>query len=493
MAGASPHSPEPRADLAATDIAALQSGLRGKARGRGDPEYDEARTIWNAMIDRHPAIVVRCAGTADVIKAVRFANQHGLDISIRGGGHNIGGSAVAEGGLMIDLSPMKSIRVNPGRRRAWVGPGATLADVDRETQHFGLVLPTGINSTTGISGLTLGGGFGWLTRPFGMTIDNLVGADVVTATGELVAASETDNSDLFWALRGGGGNFGIVTSFEFDLHALGPEVFSGLIVHPFAQATELLRAYREVAAQAPDALTIWCVIRKAPPLPFIPQEWHGREVLVFAACYAGSNADGERTTAALRGLGRPIADVMGPHSFVGWQAAFDPLLTPGARNYWKTHDFTELSDGAIAAIVDAVQHLPGPECEVFIAQVGGAMARMAPEATAYPYRSAHFIMNVHTRWRDAAQDRDCVDWARDLFQATAPFATGGGYVNFMPAMKRSGSRKSTARITVGSSKSSDGGIRTTVSGSTRISGQPVDGGWRWPFTFGQADAARDFA
>jgi FAD/FMN-containing dehydrogenase len=415
------------------DITELKAGLQGEVCLRGDPGYETARTIWNAMIDRYPDVVVRCAGADDVAKAVRFANDHNLGISIRGGGHNIGGSAVGQGGLMIDLSLMKSVRVDPVARRVWVGPGATLADVDKETQNFGLAVPVGINSTTGIAGLTLGGGFGWLSRPFGMTVDNLIGADVVTAEGELVHTSAIEHPDLFWAIRGGGGNFGVITSFEFALHPVGPEVFSGLIVHPFDQAPDLLRQYREVVAEAPDELTVWCVMRKAPPLPFIPEEWHGREVLIFAACYAGSNADGEKATAALRGIGKPIADVMGPHPFVGWQAAFDPLLTPGARNYWKTHDFTELSDGAIAVITEAVSHLPGPECEVFIAQVGGAMARVAPEATAYPYRNAHFVMNVHTRWRDPAQDAACVAWARELFDTVAPFATGAGYVNFMPA------------------------------------------------------------
>jgi FAD/FMN-containing dehydrogenase len=415
------------------EMAALQSHLRGRACTRGEPGYDEARTIWNAMIDRHPGIVVRCAGAADVIEAVRFANDHDLEIAIRGGGHNIGGNAVGEGCLMIDVSPMKSVRVDPKNRCAWVEPGATLGDVDRETQHFGLVVPSGINSTTGIAGLTLGGGFGWLTRPLGMTIDSLVGADIVTADGSFVRASRTENTDLFWAIRGGGGNFVDVTSYEFDLHVAGPEVFSGLIVHPFAEAADLLRQYRRVAADAPDELTIWCVMRKAPPLPFIPTEWHGRAVLIFAACFVGSNAEGEKATKALRSIGKPIADVMGPHQFVGWQAAFDPLLTPGARNYWKTHDFATLPDGAIRAITQAVSRLPGPECEIFIAHVGGAMARVPPEATAYPNRDAHFLMNVHTRWRDASQDSDCVAWARDLFQATAAFAPGSGYVNFMPA------------------------------------------------------------
>ena len=414
------------------EMAALQSHLQGRACTRGDPGYDEARTIWNAMIDRHPAVVIRCAGAADVVEAVRFANDHDFEISIRGGGHNIGGNAVGEGGLMIDLSSMKSVKVDSKAKRALVEPGATLADVDRETQRFGLVVPTGINSTTGIAGLTLGGGFGWLTRPFGMTIDSLVSAGIVAADGSMVRASQTENTDLFWAIRGGGGNFGIVTSFEFDLHAAGPEVFSGLIVHPFEHAPDLLREYRRVAAEAPNELTIWCVMRKAPPLPFIPAEWHGREVLIFAACFVGSNAEGEKATKALRSIGKPIADVIGPHPFVGWQAAFDPLLTPGARNYWKTHDFVSLPDDAIAAITQGVAHLPGPECEVFIAHVGGAMARVPAEATAYPNRDAHFFMNVHTRWRDASQDGSCIAWARDLFQATAPFATGSGYVNFIP-------------------------------------------------------------
>jgi FAD/FMN-containing dehydrogenase len=247
-----------------------------------------------------------------------------------------------------------------------------------------------------------------------------------------VRASAGENPELFWAIRGGGGNFGVVVSFEFNLHPLGPEVFSGLIVHPFEKAAELLKGYQRVVAEAPEELTVWSVMRKAPPLPFIPAEWHGKEVLIFAACFAGSMSQGEKAVEKLRSLGKPIADVLGPHPFVGWQAAFDPLLAPGARNYWKTHDFTTISDDAIRAITGAVARLPGPECEVFIAHVGGAMARVSPAATAYPHRNTHFIMNVHTRWRDAAQDQECILWARELFKATAPFATGAAYVNFMP-------------------------------------------------------------
>lgn len=286
-------------------IAALQAAMRGAVALPGQDGYDAARTIWNAMIDRRPAVVARCLGAADVIQAVKLARRENLLVAVRGGGHNIAGAAVCDGGLLIDLSLMRSIRVDPAERTARVEPGATLADLDRETQAFALATPVGINSTTGIAGLTLGGGFGWTTRKFGLTIDNLLSADVVTAEGELVRASEKEHPDLFWAIRGGGGNFGIVTSFEFRLHPLGPQVLSGLVVHPLAEAETLLPAYRRIADEAPDELTIWSVMRKAPPLPFLPAEWHGKEVLIFAACYAGDVAEGEKATRPLRALGRP--------------------------------------------------------------------------------------------------------------------------------------------------------------------------------------------
>ena len=414
------------------DIEALKSALRGSASGPGESGYDEARTIWNAMIDRRPGLAIRCQGAADVMRAVELARTHGLVVSVRGGGHNIAGSAVCDGGLLIDLSPMRWVRVDPASRRMNVGPGATLADVDRETQAFGLAVPTGINSTTGIAGLTLGGGFGWITRKFGMTIDNLISADIVKADGKLVRASENENPDLFWAIRGGGGNFGIVTNFEFRLHPVGPQVLSGLVVHPFDDARKILTAYQPMLSAAPDELTCWAVMRKAPPLPFLPQEWHGRNVLILAMCWVGDMASGEKAMAELRGLGKPIVDVVSPHPFVGWQTAFDPLLTPGARNYWKTHDFERLDDGLIDTLIEAVETLPGPECEIFIAHIGGAMSRVPVAATAYPQRKAHYIMNVHTRWRDAAEDRLCIGWARDLFQRTAKYSLGSAYVNFMP-------------------------------------------------------------
>lgn len=413
-------------------VASLRAELRGSALLPQEPGYETARTVWNGMVDRRPGLVVRALGTNDIRTAVNFARVNDLLLAIRAGGHQIAGHAVIEGALMLDLSLMRSVHVDPAARTARVGAGCLLSDVDRETQLHALAVPVGVNSTTGIAGLTLGGGFGWITRKYGMTIDNLLSAEMVLADGSIVRASADDHPDLFWAIRGGGGNFGVVSSFEYALHPVGPQVLSGLIVHPIADAPELLRGFREICANAPEELTVWVVMRKAPPLPFLPEEWHGREVLVFAACYAGDMAEGEKAMAGLRALGSPIADVISPHPFTGWQAAFDPLLTPGARNYWKSHDFIQLSDAAISLILDAIGTLPDPQSEIFIAHVGGAMARVASDATAFPQRAAHFTMNVHTRWSDSAKDTTCIAWARDFFDRIAPHAAGSVYVNFMP-------------------------------------------------------------
>jgi FAD/FMN-containing dehydrogenase len=370
------------ASLSSEVLDALRGALRGALCLPGQAGYDEARTIWNAMIDKRPAAVVRAVGASDVIETVRLAGQHGLLLSVRGGGHNIAGTAVCDGGLMLDLSRMGSVRVDPETRTARVEPGAKLSDLDKETQAFGLATPVGINSTTGVAGLTLGGGFGWLSRKYGLTIDNLLSADVVTAAGDLVHASDTTHADLFWAIRGGGGNLGVVTSFEFRLHPVGPQVIAGLIVHPFSAAKDVLHEYRRLVAKAPDELCCWAVMRKAPPLPFLPQEVHGTEVLVLALCYAGDPAAGEQAVAPFKAIGKPIADVVGPVPFAGWQTAFDPLLTAGERNYWKSHDFVELTDGLIDVLLDAVRRLPSPQCEIFIASLGGAINRIPVEATA---------------------------------------------------------------------------------------------------------------
>lgn len=415
-----------------TAIRVLRDEVSGEVLMQGDAEYEEARRVWNGMIDRRPALIVRCESPRDVEAAVRFSVTHDFLVTVRGGGHNIAGNAVADGALLIDLCPMRAVRVDPTARRAHVEAGALLSDVDAATQKHGLAVPVGINSTTGIAGLTLGGGFGWLSRKHGMTADNLVSAEVVTADGERVTASAAENADLFWGLRGGGGNFGVVTSFEFELHPVGPEVLSGLIVHPLSDAGEVLREYRAFVETAPDDLAVWVILRKAPPLPFLPEEWHGREVLVLAAFYAGDVADGEAALAPLRAIGRPIADVIAPHAYVDWQQVFDPLLEPGVRNYWKSHDFGALDDALLDTVLDYIPTLPSPECEVFIAQLGGAMERVPSDATAYPHRNTRFVMNVHTRWTEPSRDAPCVDWTRRLFRDTASYATGGVYVNFMP-------------------------------------------------------------
>ncbi len=411
----------------------FRSKLRGGLLLEGEPGYDETRALWNGMIDRRPAIIARCMGTADVIESVKTARKHGLLVSVRGAGHNIAGKASCDRGLMIDLSGMRDVYVDPVARTARVRPGATLGDVDHETQGFGLATPVGINSTTGIAGLTLGGGFGWLTRKHGLAVDNLLSADVVTAEGELITASKAENPDLFWGIRGGGGNLGIVTSFLYQLHPVGPEVLAGLVVHRYEDAAEVLRYYREFVAGAPDDLCCWAVLRKAPPLPFLAEKYHGSEVLILAVLYAGDMTEGEKLLQPLREFGRPIADAIMPHDFIAFQSAFDPLLTPGARNYWKSHNFSELSDEALGLIVEYSGRLPTSQSEIFVAHLGGAANRVASDATAYPHRDVNFVLNVHTRWEKEDLDNECVAWAREFFDKTKPYATGGVYVNFVSA------------------------------------------------------------
>src|SRR5215510_8702092 len=312
----------------------LKSKVKGQIVLPSDSSYDEVRQIWNAMIERRPALILRCAEAGDVPQAISFARENGLEISIRGAGHNIAGNALCDHGLMIDFSTMKNVRVDTEKKRAYVEPGATLADLDEATQAHGLATAVGINSTTGIAGLTLGGGFGWLTRKYGMTVDNLVSVDVVTAEGRKIRASETDNADLFWALRGGGGNFGVVTQFEFQLFPVGPEIFAGLIVFPFGQAKQILDKYGQFVNSAPEELNVWVVLRKAPPLPFLPENVHGKEVVLLPIFYSGAAAQAEKLLAPVRAFGTAHGEHIGTQPYVEWQKAFDPLLTPGARNYW---------------------------------------------------------------------------------------------------------------------------------------------------------------
>jgi FAD/FMN-containing dehydrogenase len=417
--------------LQPAQIGELKSQFKGQILVAGDTGYDDVRQIWNAMIDRKPGIIARCSSADDVVRAVNFARQHNLVVSVRGGGHNIAGNAICDDGLMIDCSLMKTVKVDANARRATVAPGCLLSDFDAAAQAHGLATPLGINSTTGVAGLTLGGGFGWLSRKYGMTVDNLISADVVLADGRQVRASETENADLFWGLRGGGGNFGVVTSFEFKLHPVGPNVLSGLIVFPFSEAKTVLTKFAAFTQTMPDELNVWMVTRGAPPLPFLPAAVHGTGIVALALCYAGDPAAGEKLIQPLRTFGTVLGEHVGVQPYAAWQQAFDPLLAPGARNYWKSHNFTELSEGAIDAIVTYAGKLPSPHSEIFIGTIGGQTTRVAPEAMAYSSRDAKYVMNVHGRWETAAEDAKGMAWAREFFAKSQPFASGGAYINFL--------------------------------------------------------------
>jgi FAD/FMN-containing dehydrogenase len=328
---------------------------------------------------------------------------------------------------------MKRVLVDPTGRRAWVQPGATLHDVDCATQLYGLAVPTGINSTTGIAGLTLGGGFGWLSRKYGLTSDNLTSAQIVTADGKLLHVGAGSHTELFWALRGGGGNFGVVTEFEFALHPVEPDIFCGLMVYPRAEASRVLRMYRDFVATAPEDLTVWAVLRKAPPLPFLPPEVHGQDILVLAICYLGLEGTGRDLIAPLAEFGTVLGQHLSVQPFTAWQKVFDPMLTAGARNYWKTNNFTELKDGLIDQIVALAGEMPSPQSEIFIGHLGGQVGRVPAAATAFGNRDANFVMNVHGRWETRAEDVPGIIWARDVYLATLPYATGGAYANFLTA------------------------------------------------------------
>lgn len=423
-------------------IERLKTNVKGQVVLPDNPSYDEVREIWNAMIERRPAVIVQCANADDVSHAIAFARKNKLEISIRGGGHNIAGNAVCDNGVTIDLSTMKNVRVDAQKRRAYVEPGATLGDFDRATQVHGLATPVGINSTTGIAGLTLGGGFGWLTRKYGLTIDNLVSAEMITADGNIIRTSKNENTDLFWAIRGGGGNFGVVTEFEFELHPVGSEILAGLIVFPFSQAKQVLTKYREFAGSAPEELNVWVILRKAPPLPFLPVNVHGKEVVVLPVFYIGDIAEGEKLIEPLHSFGDAYGEHIGTQPYVEWQQVFDPLLARGARNYWKSHNFTELRDGVLDAIVEFADKLPSPQCEIFIGFIAGASNRVSADAMAYYHRDAKFVLNVHGRWDDIARDEICIRWTREFFQASAPYASAGAYVNFMT--EEEGDRVATA-------------------------------------------------
>jgi len=417
-----------RLDELAVD--ALRKTLRGELIGRDDPSYEQHRRVWNGSIDRHPALVARCAGAADVIAAVRFATMHELVVAVRGGGHSFPGHSVCDGGLVIDLSLMRGIRVDPVARTARVQAGALLGDLDRETQAFGLAVPSGIVTHTGVAGLTLGGGLGWLMRKYGLTIDNLVRADVVTAEGELIQASEAENSDLFWGLRGGGGNFGIVTEFEFRLSPLGPGVFAGAVFWPMEDAPKVLRFYREWVGNCPDELMTIVVQRRAPALPGIPPDMVGRHVVAVVACYAGPVEDGARVLRPLRSYGRPLLDLCEPKPYVSHQSMFDPGFPHGWWYYVRACDVAELNDDVIDIVAAHGRRIVSPITSIALWQMGGAVARVADSDTAFSGRQTGFTFNINGNSYDADGFEAEREWARTYWSALAPYHQSV-YVNFL--------------------------------------------------------------
>jgi FAD/FMN-containing dehydrogenase len=396
------------------------------------PGYDTARRIWNGAIDRHPACIARCTGVADAVAAVRFARERDLVVAVRSGGHGVGGHALCDGGLVIDLSPMKGIRVDPQARTARAQAGVLWGELDRETQLHGLATVGGIVTHTGIAGLTLGGGIGWLMRKHGATVDNLLSADVVTAQGEIVTASEEENPDLFWAIRGGGGNFGIVTSVEYRLHRVGPIVLAGPVFHPLEDAPAVLRFYREFIAAAPDELTTIFDLSVPPPLPFLPEEVHGKPIVMVGACYAGSPDEGAEVVRPLKQFGRPIADLLEPKPYTALQSMFDPFVPHGWHRYWKSVELPPLTDDAIDTLVEHAPPVTSPRSYCIVFQLGGALARVGKDETAFSQRDAAHNVNINAVWTEEDPDAERhIAWARDFFDAMQPHAGGRVYLNFL--------------------------------------------------------------
>ena len=418
-----------KADAAA--IEALKTNLRGHLLRPGDEGYDAARVVWNGMIDRHPALIIQCQGTADVIAAVNFARRHGLIVAVRAGGHNVAGYAVCEGGLMIDLAPMRAVRVDPAARRAWVGGGATWGDVDCETTAFGLATPGGLISLTGVGGLTLSGGIGWLRGSHGLCIDNLVSVDIVTADGRLLRASEEENSDLFWALRGGGGNFGIVTCFEFRLHPIAPELMFCAPVYPEARAREILPLWRDFMSAAPDQLRGLAEFSTVPEDPAYPSETHGVRVVALACVYDGPAEEGEAITRPLREFGAPLLDFSGRMPYRTIQSLYDGLFPKGRdRCYWKSLYLSALDQPIIDQIMAGLAERPSEMTFASIWTFGGAVGRAPADATAFGDRSMPYMLSIDAIWSKPEEDTANIDWTRRFWSAMRRYSDGRLYLNF---------------------------------------------------------------
>ena len=403
-------------------LTTLRTHLRGEVVAPPDASYDTVRRIYNACIDRRPAAIVRCAGASDVIRAIAFAGEAGLPLSIRGGGHNVAGRAVCDDGVMIDLSTMKSVRVDQTRKRARAEPGAIYKEFDHETQAFGLATTGGTVSATGIAGLTLGGGIGWLMRVHGLACDNLVSADVVTADGRLVHASQDENPDLFWGLRGGGGNFGVVTSFEYQLHPLGP-VLAGMLVHPIARARELWRFHRDTMSGAADEVIAFTGLLCGPD---------GQPIAVQVPAYIGAVAEGEKALAPFRKFGPPVADMVAPTQYVQLQQLFDAGLPSGLYNYWTSNFLKSLTDDVIDIVVDAFAQAPTPLCVLLLEPLGGAVRRVSDGESACTLREGDYNLAIVGRWTDPADAGRTIAWAKQLNRQLAPHSLDSTYVNYLP-------------------------------------------------------------
>ncbi len=413
-------SSTPIAGLEKTDIETLKASLQGELLQPDDDGYDSARRVWNGMINRKPALIVRCAGVADVIHAVNFARPHHLLVSVRGGGHNLAGNAVCDGGIVVDLSRMKGIQVDPVKRTVWAEAGLTLGEFVREIQAFGLGTTVGVVSTTGLSGLTLGGGIGWLMGKYGLAIDNLLAVDLVTADGQVVRASASEHPDLFWGVRGGGGNFGIVTAFQFQLHSVGP-LLGGMVVHPLTRAREVLHFYREYSRTAPDELTAYAALLTTP---------EGLPAIAIIVCYCGPLDEGERLVEPVRKFGPPLADLIGPMAYLDLNSMQDAAFPAGRSCYEKASTLKELSDEAIETIINYGVACTSPFSMVPIQHVHGAASRVGPTETAFVQREESYVMNMIALWDEGEANRH-IEWARTFWTAMEPFATSGVYVNYL--------------------------------------------------------------
>lgn len=406
--------------------AKLDELLRGDLILPGAATYDDARKLWNGMIDKHPAAVARCTGTADVMDVVRFARDNGIPATVRGGGHNVAGKALRDGAITIDLGPMRNVRVDPHNKRARAGGGARWAGFDRETLAQNLVTTGGVVSSTGVAGLTLGGGIGWLARQHGLSCDNLVAADVVTADGKLLTVDSSRNADLFWAIRGGGGNFGVVTSFEFQLHDLQPTT-GGIAMYSRENLSDMLAFYRDFTASAPESVTTIAGIFAGPP--DTPLE--GRSAGFIAVCHSGPAPEGERLLKPIKTFGPPVIDTIGPTPYANMQTMFDPASAPGARNYWRSNFMKEIGDDAIRNIVDRADEIPPPGTSIMLEHLGGAVSRVGEQETAFANRGANFNVSVLGSWLDPAADEQNIAWTRNFGDELKAYSTGGAYVNYM--------------------------------------------------------------